>query len=87
MRRALIAFALGVFAAIVAEVLVFVAVAIAAEAHAWTSFTVGRGAFVLIELRRTAGSTTTTFGPGMAFVALAAGVLNAAGAAFLARHH
>lgn len=63
----------------------FVSLAIAADANGWSSFSVGVGPFVLLEFQRTVDATTTTFGAGMAAAALLAGVLNAAGAAVLAR--
>jgi hypothetical protein len=83
-RRLLIAFALGVTAAIVVEILAFVAVAIAADANGWSSFSVGGGPLLLLEFERAGRSTSTSFGAGMAVLALVAGALNAGGAALLA---
>ena len=80
-----IGFALGVVAALVVEVLAFVAVAIAADANGWSSFSVGDGPLLLLEFERREAVTTTTFGGGMALVAVVAGALNAAGAALLVR--
>ncbi|HZB23239.1 MAG TPA: hypothetical protein VE444_05285 [Gaiellaceae bacterium] len=81
----MVAFALGAVAALVVEVLVFVAVAIVADANDWSGFSVGDGPLLLLEFERRGAATTTTFGGGMAIVAVLAGVLNAAGAAFLGR--
>lgn len=80
-----IGFALGTVAALVVEVLAFVAVAIAADANGWSSFSVGDGPLLVLEFERREDVTTTTFGGGMAVVAVLAGALNAAGAALLVR--
>jgi len=85
--RLVIAFALGVAATAVVEILVLVAVAIAADADGWKSFSVGGGPVLLLEFERTPTTTATTFGSGLAVVALLGGALNAAGAAFLAGRH
>lgn len=85
MRRLVISFALGTAAAAVLEVLALVALAIVADANGWGSFAVGGGPLLLLEFERTADATATTFGGGIALVALAGGALNAGGAAFLVR--
>lgn len=85
MRRLLIAFALGAVAVGVLELLSLVALAIVADANGWASFRLGSGPLALFEFERTAEATETTFGGGIAIIALAGGALNACGAALLVR--
>lgn len=79
------AFVLGAVAALVAAVLVFVTVAIAADAGGWESFGVRMGPLVFLEFEQAHGSTSTTLGAGVFALALGAGALNAAGAAVVRR--
>jgi hypothetical protein len=84
-RRLVIAFALGFAAVAVFALAALTALALVADANDWSSFELAVGPATLLEVERTPAATTTTYGPGIALVALAGGALNAAGAAILSR--
>lgn len=83
MRALLTAFALG--AAAIGAVVLAAALAAAALADAAgrDALRVAVGPIELLAFERTARSSSTTFGPGLWLLALAGGLLNAAGAAVL----
>jgi hypothetical protein len=83
--RALRAFLLGALAAGAVAFAVAVAVAAAAQAGSASSLELSLGPLVLVALERTDGGTATTFGAGLPLVALAGGLVNAAGAILLGR--
>ena len=85
MRRLVTAFAHGFAAFAVFALASLTTLALVAGANDWSSFELALGPAMLLEFDRTPAATTTTYGPGVALVALAGGVLNAAGAAILAR--
>ena len=85
MRRVVIAFAIGT-AALAALVAVAGLVAgVTADAASWGSFRVAIGPFVVVEFDRIGRGSETTLGAGVAVVALAGGLANAAAAALLLR--
>ena len=85
MRRVVIAFAIGT-AALAALVAVAGLVAgVTADAGGWSSFRVAIGPFVVVEFDRVGRGSETTLGAGVAVLALAGGVANAAAAALLLR--
>ncbi len=85
MRRLVIAFAIGA-AAIAALVAVAGLVAgVTADAADWRSFRVAFGPFVVVEFDRIGRGSETTLGAGVAVLALAGGLANAAAAALLLR--
>jgi hypothetical protein len=84
-RRLVIAFAIGT-AALAAVVAVAGLVAgVAADAAGWSSFRVAMGPFVVVEFDRVGRGSETTLGTGVAVLALAGGLANAAAAALLLR--
>jgi hypothetical protein len=87
MRRLVIAFTLGVTAAAMVEVIALLAVAVAADEYGWTSFTLGGGPLLLLEVERTREASSATFGGGVPVLAFAVGILNAGGAALVARRN
>ena len=85
MRRLVIAFAIGA-AALAAVVAVAGLVAgVTADAGGWSSFRVAVGPFVVVEFDRVGRGSETTLGTGVAVVALAGGLANAAAAALMLR--
>ena len=81
----MIAFAIGT-AALAAVVAVAGLVAgVAADAAGSSSFRVAIGPFVVVEFDRVGGGSETTLGAGVAVVALAGGLANAAAASLLLR--
>ena len=87
MRRLVIAFALGVAAVAVIEVVAIVALVVAGDVYGWPSFSVGNGPLLLVEVERTHRESAATIGAGVAVVAGFGGLLNAGGAALVARRH
>jgi hypothetical protein len=82
--RALRAFVLGAFA--IGLVAYAAAAALAAAAQAGDrSLDLALGPVVVLSVMHRAGTTTTTFGPGLLLLAVAGGVLNLTLAAFIRR--
>ena len=79
------AFALGVLAFGALAVLAALALAAFADATGRPSFELRLVGIQLVGFLRDGASTSTTFGPGVTLLALGGGLLNAAGAAVLAR--
>lgn len=85
MRPLLTAFLLGAAAFAVLAYGAAVAIALIADTGGWASTRVALGPVTLLAFERTAGVTSTTFGPGLPLAALLGGVVNAAAAAVLRR--
>ena len=85
MRPLVTAFALGFLAGAFVAFVTSLSLSLIADANDWGSFTIGIGALVLLEFERTPTSTAASFGPAIALVGVVGGLLNAAGAALLAR--
>lgn len=61
------------------------ALGIVADANGWDSFRISVGPLNVLAFERSGDDTATAFGPGLAAIALAGGLLNAVAAAFLRR--
>ena len=85
MRPLVIAFALGAVAVAISVSVAGLVLGIAAQSGHWGTFRVGLGPIILLSYERLPSGTSTTFGNGMAVLALAGGALNALGAALLRR--
>ena len=85
--RALKAFMLGLVAFGVIAYAAAATIAFLAVGGDLDALRVGAGPLLLVQVERgSAGSSATTFGPGLLAVAVLGGVLNAAAAAVLGRH-
>jgi hypothetical protein len=84
-RTVLIAFALGAGALGIALLAASLALGIVAQSGGWPGFRVGVGSLTVLAFTRDAGRTSTTFGPGIAAVAMVGGAANATAAAWLRR--
>jgi hypothetical protein len=84
-RAAVIAFALGAGALGIALFAAGLALGVVAQSSGWPSFRIGFGSLTAFEFTRGGGTTSTTFGSGIAVAAILAGALNAAAAACLSR--
>ena len=85
MRALVIPFVLGCVAVgglVAATTLVL---GIVAEMSAWGDMRLELGLLLFVGFERAGATTAATFGPGLAVIALLAGLLNAVGAALLRR--
>ena len=85
MRSWLTAFALGAAAAALLSIATALGLTALADAAGRQSFRLAVGGLELVSFVRTAQGTATAFGPALALLPLAGGLLNAAGAALLRR--
>jgi recombinational DNA repair protein (RecF pathway) len=84
-RRLVIAFAIGAAAFALLVAVAGLVAGVAADAAGWSSFRVALGPFVVVDFERVGRGSETTLGAGVAVVALAGGIANAAAAALLLR--
>jgi len=84
-RSLVIAFLLGSFAVAITLYAAGFVLGILAQDGGWSSFRIAAGPLVFFTFERTKDMTSTTFGAGLALVAVAGGVANALGAGFLRR--
>jgi hypothetical protein len=84
-RRLVTAFMLGSIAVVFVEFGIAVALAAAADVARWDDLRLTLGPFAVLAIERTADTTTATPGVAALALALAGGLLNAAGAAVLTR--
>jgi hypothetical protein len=85
MRRLVIAFAIGAAALALVVAVAGLVTGVTADAAGWSSFRVALGPFVVLEFERVGRGSETTLGGGLAVVALAGGLANAAAAALVLR--
>lgn len=85
MRPLLIAFLLGAVAAGIVAGAAAAALVILADAAGWDSFRAAAGPVLLLAFERADGVTRSSFGQGLALIAVAGGCLNATGAWVLQR--
>ena len=85
MRSLVIAFVLGTVAVALTAYGLATAALIVAQADGWNSFEVAFGPLVFVALERDPSGDVSTIGPGPGVVAIAGGLLNAAGAFALRR--
>jgi hypothetical protein len=83
--RALKAFALGAFATGIVGYAVAAGLAVAAQADG-RALDVALGPIVVVSVVVDGSTTTTTFGAGLALIAVAGGLLNLLAARVIARH-
>lgn len=79
------AFLTGALTVVLLALIALPALTIVADANNWGSFGLSLGPLVVFNYESTRSGFATTFGPGIAVVALAAGAVNALGAKLLVR--
>jgi hypothetical protein len=84
-RPLVIAFLLGAVATGIVAGAAAAALVIVADAAGWGSFRAAAGPVLVLAFERSGGVTRSSFGHGLALIALAGGCLNAAGAWVLRR--